>query len=277
MLKTFLAFFSGVFCILALSQIVAAFGPVPSSAIQIYGVWHCGSDLCGWDHIRDLGEFDSKNHWLIDRGDGIPAVNLVVLSFVNPLKLLNHTTDSYTANGIPLGMTSDIVNYFESKNIRVMLSIGGFTYTKDWDAALATDPSQLGIDAAQIAKGLNVGIEIDYENDRNPNIAGLEKFIDSYRSALPYDKTGKKAPARLTIDLGSDDGYLSALSQAATKNWLTTTRPVLDYANAMVAYDEADPSTTEAGWQEHVFGNDSIRHWRQQNLQEAFLLRVGEM
>src|SRR6266581_1699112 len=56
---------------------------------------------------------------------GFPSVNLVVLSFVQPLKLLNKTNDSQTANGVPIGMNSAIVSYFTSHNIRVMLSIGG--------------------------------------------------------------------------------------------------------------------------------------------------------
>jgi hypothetical protein len=43
------------------------------------------------------------NRWLVDRGDGRPSVNLVVLSFVYPLKLLNGTTDSTTLNGVPGG------------------------------------------------------------------------------------------------------------------------------------------------------------------------------
>ena len=47
--------------------------------------------------VRDLAEFDQKNHWLIDRGDGRPSVNLVVLSFVHPLRLLDGTTDGADA------------------------------------------------------------------------------------------------------------------------------------------------------------------------------------
>ena len=54
------------------------------SPIQIYGSWHCGSDFCTWSTVRSQTEFDAKNHWLIDRGDGRPSVNLVVLSFVLP-------------------------------------------------------------------------------------------------------------------------------------------------------------------------------------------------
>ena len=95
--------------------------------IQVYGAWHAGNDLCTWTTVRTVDEFDSKNHWLIDRGNGQPSVNIVILSFVNPLKLLNKTTDAGTLNGIPRGMTLDIVNYFKSHGIRVMLSIGGIT------------------------------------------------------------------------------------------------------------------------------------------------------
>lgn len=91
--------------------------------IQIYGSWHCGSDFCTWGSVRDMTDFDTKNHWMIDRGDGsgLPSVNLVVLvlSFVQPLKLLNKTDDSQTANGVPIGMNSAIVSYFTSHNIRV--------------------------------------------------------------------------------------------------------------------------------------------------------------
>src|ERR671918_1285187 len=76
--------------------------------ISIYGAWHCGDDFCTWSSVRDLVEFDSKNRWLIDRGDGIPSVNLVNLSFVHPLRLLNKTTDSQTLQGVPRGMTQEI-------------------------------------------------------------------------------------------------------------------------------------------------------------------------
>ena len=57
--------------------------------IQIYGAWHCCNDACIWGTVRDMTDFDLANHWLIDRGDGRPSVNLVILSFVNPLRLLN--------------------------------------------------------------------------------------------------------------------------------------------------------------------------------------------
>src|SRR5262249_14787140 len=56
---------------------------------QVYGAWHCGDDYCTWGKVRSIANFDATNHWLVDRGDGQPSVNLVSLAFVNPLKLLN--------------------------------------------------------------------------------------------------------------------------------------------------------------------------------------------
>src|SRR5205085_10582290 len=104
----------------------------PASAqyqMQVYGLWHCYTDACSWASVPDMTTFDTDNHWIVDRGNGHPSANLVVLSFVNPVKLMNLTTDSGNINGIPTGMTSAVVNYFQSRGIRVMMSIGGFSYT----------------------------------------------------------------------------------------------------------------------------------------------------
>src|SRR5882672_2618923 len=76
-----------------------------ATPIQIYGAWHCSNDACTWATVRNMTDFDTANHWLIDRGDGRPSVNLVILSFVNPLRLLNQTTDAGDLNGVPRGMT----------------------------------------------------------------------------------------------------------------------------------------------------------------------------
>jgi hypothetical protein len=53
-------------------------------------------NFCTWASVRNMTNFDQANHWIIDRGDGsgAPSVNLVILSFVNPLKLLNKTNDA---------------------------------------------------------------------------------------------------------------------------------------------------------------------------------------
>jgi hypothetical protein len=224
--------------------------------MQIYGVWHAGSEYCTWGSVRDMAEFDLKNHWIIDRGDGNPSVNLVVLSFVNPLKLLNQTTDATTLNGIPRGMTSAVVSYFKSKGIRVMLSIGGITYTNDWNAALAKNAYQLGLNAAAVAATLGVGIEIDYEESSNPNLAGLQSFIDAYRSVHSYDATGSNPAARLTIDLAAGDRWLIGICQKATTDWLKTGENdrVLDYANAMVPARQPSATAATDSWYEHVVG-----------------------
>jgi hypothetical protein len=246
---------------LLLATLPATAAPLPIAAtatpISIYGAWHCGDDACTWATRRTIADFDAKNHWLIDRGDGSgqPSVNLVVLSFVHPLKLLNKTTDAQTEQGVPIGMTQEIVNYFKSRNIRVMLSIGGITYTDAWNQALATNPTQFGLNAAEVAQRLGVGIEIDYEENMNPNLTGLQAFIDAYRSQLPYDATGTNHAARLTIDLAAGDRWLIPLTRKATADWLNTSRPVLDYANAMVPSRQPNGAAdAQANWQEHIDG-----------------------
>src|SRR5437868_4395571 len=222
--------------------------------MQVYGLWHCYTDACSWASVPDMTLFDANNHWIIDRGDGHPSINVVVLSFVNPVKLMSLTTDSGDVHGIPIGMNTAVVNYFQSKGVRVMMSIGGISYTKDWTKALGANPTQLGINAANAAKQFNVGMEIDYEKSSNPNLSGLQQFVTAYRSVVPYDATGSNFAARLTIDLGDGDTYLTALANYAVTNWLKTNAPVLDYANAMVGSQKTSVATLESGWQQHVAG-----------------------
>jgi hypothetical protein len=228
-----------------------AAAPTP---IQIFGAWHCSNDACLWGSVRDMTNFDFANHWLIDRGDGRPSVNLVILSFVNPLRLLNRTNDTQTVNGVPRGMTSTVVSYFTSHGIRVMLSIGGITYVDDWNSALASNATQLGLNAAALANQLGVGIEIDYEENSGANLTGLQAFINAYRSQLPYDASGANLAARLTIDVAAGDRWLIDIDRKATADWLRTSSPVLDYANAMVPSRQPSVSGAEANWQEHVDG-----------------------
>jgi hypothetical protein len=250
----------------AAAALVAAAAIVPAAAPsaaaggtppQVYGAWHCGNDACTWATVRDMTDFDHNNHWLIDRGDGRPSVNLVVLSFVNPLTLLNGTTNSANTNGVPVGINQAVVNYFTSHGIRVMLSIGGITYTDDWNTALAQNATLLGQKAAALATRLGVGIEIDYEQSASPNTTGLQSFITAYRAAHPYSASGADPTARLTIDVAAGDRWLIALDQYATANWLTTTNPVLDYANAMVPSKQPSASGAESNWQEHISGKSN--------------------
>src|SRR4029077_3091324 len=222
--------------------------------IQIFGAWHCSDDACTWAPARTGSEFASKNDWLIHGRSGQPAVNLVILSFVQPLKLLNGTTDAGTLNGIPRGMTADIINWFKAAGIRVMVSISGITYTDAWSQALAQNATLLAQKAAALATQLGVGVEIDYEANTNANLVGLQSFITAYRSIHPYDATGADPTARLTIDTAAGDRWLIGINQKATADWLRTDVPVLDYANAMVPARQPSASSAQANWQEHIDG-----------------------
>ncbi|WP_079138934.1 glycoside hydrolase family 18 protein, partial [Actinacidiphila rubida] len=255
--------FAAAAVLVAAAAVVPAAAPAASASAaagtppQVYGAWQCSNDACTWATVRDMADFDQANHWLIDRGDGRPSVNLVVLSFVNPLTLLNGTTNSGNTNGVPVGMNQAVVNYFTSHGIRVMLSIGGITYTDDWNTALSQNPTLLGQKAAALASQLGVGMEIDYEQSAGPNTAGLQAFIDAYRAAHPYDASGADPTARLTIDVAAGDRWLIDLDQYATANWLTTSKPVLDYANAMVPSKQPSASGAESNWQEHLAGKSN--------------------
>ena len=182
-----------------------------------------------------------------------------MLSFVNPLRLLNGTTDGTTVNGVPRGMTPEIVRYFTSREIRVMVSIGGITYVKDWNTALATDAAGLGRKAAALATALGVGVEIDYEEAKTPDLVGLESFVRAYRAIHPYDSTGTDPTARLTIDLAAGDRWLIGITRKATADWLRTSGQeaavALDYANAMVpSRQPTSAADAQANWQEHISG-----------------------
>lgn len=262
--------------------------PDPSTLadVSIFGAWHCSDDYCTWDRVRDTGpgeDFDEMNHWLIDRdpsgAPGDPSVNLVVLSFVNPLTLQTRVTvdnGQVTSNplaGVPVGMTQEIVDYFRAADIRVMLSIGGITYVDDWNAALAMGGYDLGLKAAAVASALGVGIEIDYEENTEPNLLELEEFIKAYRTVHEYDPTGADPQVRdsrgllaseglLTIDVAAGDRWLIALNRKATADWLRTAdHPegqdptiALSWANAMVPGRQPSVDKAIANWQEHVDG-----------------------
>lgn len=257
--RAFLHGFVSIFVVAV--TVMIALPATAQTPISVYSAWHCYADYCTWASPESLATFDSQNHWMIDRNMNntySPSVNNVTFSFVQPLKLLNLTTDSGDTNGIPNGMDATAISYFENRGVRVQFAIGGQTYTTDWDTALSTNPTQLGINAANAAKQYNVGMEIDYENSSSPNLSGLEAFVQAYRSILPYDPTGANLAARLTIDLGAGDQYLSLLAAYATTNWLTTTNPVLDYASAMVAGTHTGVSNLEKDWAEHIDGYPTL-------------------
>lgn len=223
-------------------------GPVDPQPMSIYGVWHCGDSYCDWSRVRDLGEFDRANRWIVDRNDGAdhrPSVNLVVLSFLEPMHLLLGTTNDRFADGIPVGMTPAIVDYFTSRQIRVLLSLGGVTYAGAWNEALVTDPALLAARAVAAVESLGAdGLEIDWENGTPDadEMAGIETFIATYNALTD---------AVLTLDLAVGTRYLQELSRRAAADWLPNGH--IDYVNAMVPRGEPDT----AQWQEHVDGKSN--------------------
>jgi hypothetical protein len=226
--------------------------PPAGNPMQVFGVWHAGDHYADWSQPIDIAQFDKDNGWLVRGAGGSPSVNLVVLSFLQPMDVLLRTTDEHPEYGVPEGMTEAIVDYFKGAGIRVMMSIGGQTYVDFWDEALATDAMQLGLNAAKIASKFGVGIEIDYEQNLNPDLKGLDLFIEAYRSIHAYNPVDPIPEAVLTVDLAAGGRYLQDLNRHATENWLhgTASWLKLDYANAMVHR----ASGTPAHWQEHVDG-----------------------
>ena len=231
----------------------------PPQPISIFGVWHCGNSFCDWSQVRNTstdpnepGDFHLANSWIIDRnGDGIdgdPSVNLVVLSFLKPMELLDGTSNGAFTNGIPTGMTQDVVDYFKNHGIRVLLSMGGVTYTDSWNQALVTDAAGLAQKAVAAVRGLGAdGLEIDWENGRptGPELAGIELFISTFNNLTAA--TGEV----LTLDLAVGTRYLQELSRRAAADWLPNGK--IDFINAMVA--RGDPSTDQ--WQEHIDGKSN--------------------
>ncbi len=225
-------------------------GAVDPQPISIYGVWHCGNSFCDWSQVRDMQDFDNANRWIVDRhGDGsyIPSVNLVVLSFLKPMDLLLGTTSNVFDNGIPVGMTPEIVEYFQAGGIRVLLSMGGVTYTESWNQALVTDPVTLAEKSVAAVEYLGAdGLEIDWENGTPDagEMAGIETFIATYNGLTDH----LPEPPVLTLDLAVGSRYLQELSRRAAADWLPNGH--IDYINAMVPRGEPDTDQ----WQEHVDG-----------------------
>jgi len=187
----------------------------------------------------------NKSSWIANRGDGKPTANLVIFSFINPYSLMQDV------NGIPKGFTQNVVNYFKSKGLYVIFSIGGISYSGDWDRALASNPSQLAKNAAAVANKFGVGIEIDYETDSAASLTQLDVFVKAYRQQIPFQAgDSPSAPSILTVDVGAGTGYLTSLSAKAA-SWVGSPQ-LINWINAMVSGDPNGDNTQY--WQQHLDG-----------------------
>jgi hypothetical protein len=169
------------------------------------------------------------NHWLIDRGDlsGRPSVNLVILSFVNPLDLLDQTASATTGAFRVRQHDFRDRQYFTSHGIRVMVSIGGITYRLEYRAR---QDGGLGLRAAGLATARRRGRDrLRGEHGRIFRAAGLHRHVsrgaslrcDRKRPDPPHDRSGRR-------------GSLADRARAGDHRLASHRHPVLDYANAMV-------------------------------------------
>ena len=105
-----------------------------------------------------------------------------------------------------------------------MLSIGGITYMNAWNQALAAKPHP-----ARTQRGGSGHAARRRHRDRlrgehaSPNLAGLQVFIDAYRSMHPVRRDRQQSAARLTIDLAAGDRWLIGITAKATRDWLDPT------------------------------------------------------
>jgi len=187
---------------------------------------------------------------MVNRGDGKPTFTTVIFSFLDPSAIMLRTTDDTMVNGVPRGMTQSVVNFFTSKGIAVMFSIGGEVYSSDgkWNQALG-NPTTLAHNVAAISKQFGVGIEIDYEVDSSTYVPALDTFVKTYRTLVPYSSD---AASFLTVDMGAGTGYLTSISKLATE-WLNQTK--IQWANAMVTgspYGSISDATQY--WEQHLDG-----------------------
>jgi hypothetical protein len=74
-----------------------------ATPIQVYGAWHCSNDACLRGNVGDIAEFDSNNHWLIDRSDGRPSVNMVIRMRHRDKRFRNLTRRARPRGAVPVG------------------------------------------------------------------------------------------------------------------------------------------------------------------------------
>jgi hypothetical protein len=36
-----------------------------ATPLTIVGTYHCSNDGCGWNAVRNMSDFDTQNHWII--------------------------------------------------------------------------------------------------------------------------------------------------------------------------------------------------------------------
>ena len=169
----------------------------------------------------------------------------MILSFVHPLKLLNQTNDAGTLNGVPRGMTADIVNYFKSHGPG-----DGLDRRHHLHGRLEPGP-RAGSHPVRAAGGCARPLSASASRSttrrtRTPTSPAFSRSSTPIGPSSPTTRAGPTPAARLTIDTAAGDRSLIGINQKATADWLRTDAPVLDYANAMVPARQPSASSAVA-------------------------------
>lgn len=214
-----------------------------------------------WD-MSGVNQFKSCHNWLKNSG-----INVVSLAFLKPTEILNTSTCASgicTDKGVRIGMPGAI-DYFKGEGMDlVFLSIGGATYTSFWEEVLKTNATaeDFATKVAAIAQFYQVGIEIDYEESSSPNLAGLEHFVKTYRSIIPYNHTYWTPESFLTLDFGQGAQFMGPIANWVAKNAFNTdpAKRLLNWANAMVAGSRESRVTDLIDrWNQHVNGYSTLQ------------------
>ena len=138
-----------------------------------------------------------------------------------------------------------------------MLSIGGITYVDALEPGArrrtrrssGSRPPRSQTSSASASRSTT-------RRTRNPNLAGLQEFIDAYRARASV-RRDRQRPGRALDDRPGGRRPLAdrAHPQGDRRLAAHRARPVLDYANAMVPARQPSASAdAQANWQEHVDG-----------------------
>ena len=174
---------------------------------------------CDMTNAIGSNQFKCCHDWLLNSLNGI---NVVSLAFLKPTEIMNSSicaTGTCTEWGVRSGMPG-AVQYFKDGGMDlVFLSIGGATYNQYWEDVLINNDTagDFASKVASIASDLGVGIEIDYEESASPNLGGLEHFIKTYRSIIPYNDTAWTPQSFLTIDFGQGAQFMGPIA-----NWVVS-------------------------------------------------------
>ncbi|KAL3783387.1 hypothetical protein ACHAW5_004884 [Stephanodiscus triporus] len=240
-------------------------GPGPSGGGPKVAMAWISDQFANFDvawNMSGVNQFKSCHNWLKNSG-----INVVSLAFLKPTEILDPSicaSGICTDKGVRIGMPGAI-EYFKGEGMNlVFLSIGGVSYTSFWEEVLVNNATagDFATKVAAIAQFYQVGIEIDYEESASPNLAGLEHFVKTYRSIIPYNDTYWTPASFLTLDFGQGAQFMGPTANWVAKNAFNTdpAKRLLNWANAMVAGSSESRVTDLINrWNQHVNGYSTLQ------------------